>query len=153
MSVKIARLRGLERIRKLQEEMERVALEQALSAVAEVETALSRDKDAAADATTQARAALGAGDRREWLFADAQGEVARSSISQLNVLLHQREGGVAPAMESYLACRKLHEQAKVLLSSAQSEADTEELRKTRAEMDDWVLSRWARRAHAIVKDS
>jgi flagellar export protein FliJ len=153
MSANVARLRGLERIRSLQEEIERASLERAMGAVAEVEQALRDDSGAITEAKTRARAALGVGDRSEWLFADAQGEVARSSISRLGGLLRQREAAVAPAMEGYLACRKLHEQAKVLLANAEAEAKAAELRRTQMEMDEWVISRWSRRAERIVKDS
>ena len=153
MSRKIARLRGLERIRGLQEEMERATLEQAVGALVEVESALRHDGEALTDAREKSRAALGAGDRGEWLYADAQSEVARASISRLGALLAQRQAAVVPAMEGFLQCRKQHEQTKVLLGNARSEAALMGTRKTQAEMNEWGVSRWARRARAIVKDS
>ena len=146
MSAKIARLRGLERIRKIQEEMQRWELERVVTAVAEVETALRHRIEAAADALARSRAALGTGDRDEWLFADAQSQVTGSSIVGLRGLRRQRETSVAPAMNDYLECRKLHEQARVLLANAESDARAAEIRKTQAEIDAWVVSRWARGA-------
>ena len=144
MSAKLARRQGLARIRKLQEEMERAALERAAYAVAQVESALRLDEAAVADSGRMSRAALDSGDRFDWLLADAQGEVARANHSKLSTLLLQRQAEVVPARASFLLRRKEHEQARALAENALLEGTAAETRCAQAEADDWVLSRWER---------
>lgn len=144
MSTKVQRLQGLERIRRLQEEMERRALELAVAAVAEVETALREDAAAMLESRGSARAALRTGDRSEWLLADAQGEVARANIDKLGSLLSKREAVVPLAMARFLACRREHEQSKVLVKEARQVEAAEVARREQATADEWVMSRWNR---------
>jgi hypothetical protein len=127
-------MRGLQRIRELQA---------AMSAVAEVASALREDGEALSHSGAAGRAALGRGDRREWLLAEAQGEVARANMEKLKNLLARREAAVPPAMERFLSCRLEHEQTKVLAESAQQAADLEQAHREQAAADEWVQSRWS----------
>ncbi len=132
------------RIRKLQEELERGALELAVSAVAEVERAIKVDETALMESQVLSREALKDGDRGEWLLADAQGEVARANMDKLGVLLGQREAEVPVAMERFLARRREAEQVKVLVDEAGRVEDAEGARREQAAADEWVISRWNR---------
>ena len=144
MSAKLAKMRGLARIRKLQAEMERAAVTRALGAVAQVEATLRMDEQAVAESKRMSRAALGSGYRYEWLLADAQSEVAQAGLSRMGTLLQQRQVAAGAAMSDFLACRRQHEQAKALEAAAQREVALGVTRRDQAEADDWVLSRWSR---------
>jgi hypothetical protein len=146
MSAKLVRMRGLERIRRLQEEMELRELQAAMGAVAEVAVALDMDGASLVGARDAGRAALVRGDRGEWLLADAQGEVARANLEKLKVLRARREAAVPPAMARFMACRLEHEQAKSLAGEARAAELLEQARREQAAADEWALSR-----RAIVK--
>jgi len=136
-------MRGLERIRKVQEDMQRRELQAAMSAVAEVSSALKKDSEAVQNAGVVRRAALERGDRKEWLLAEAQSEVARANMEKLTPLLARREAAVPAAMARFLSCRLEHEQTKVLAEAAQREVAMDQARRDQAAADEWVLSRWS----------
>jgi hypothetical protein len=141
MSAKVARMRGLERIRRLQEEMERRELQAAMGAVAEVQAAIEMDGASLLGARDAGRAALVRGDRGEWLLADAQGEVARANIEKLKVLRARREAAVPAAMAKFMACRLEHEQAKSLALEARAIELLDLARREQAAADEWTLTR------------
>jgi hypothetical protein len=128
-------------IRRLNEELDRGALAAALAQVAEVEAALARQESALAESNVATRTALDAGERGEWLLADAQAEVAGWNRGRLRVLLRTREEAVAPAMEQFLESRREHEQVKQLVKDARQAARAEDDRKAQTAADDWFLSR------------
>jgi hypothetical protein len=140
------RLARLLAIRRLSEDMERRKLELALAAVAEVESALTQQETALAEAARAARAALGAGERGGWLLADAQREVAGWNRKRLGELRKTRAEAVGPAMERFVQSRQEHEQVKQLVEDARHAAGIEEDRKAQAAADDWFLSRKGREA-------
>jgi len=122
--------------------------------VAEVETALGVQDATLLEAKRLAHEALSAGDRGEWLMADAQSEVAGWNRGRLGVLLRARAVAVAPATEQFLNSRREHEQVKLLVEAAQLAAQAEEDRRVQAAADDWFLSRRIRLArHTIVNRS
>lgn len=138
------RLIRLRAVRQLIENVSRRDLQIALAAVAEVNTALHEQEAAHADAALSARTALAAADRGEWLFADAQAEVAGWNRQRLNVLLPERMSEVARAMENFLETRREHAQVRQLIEAARQAAKIEDDRKAQAITDDWYLSRRAR---------
>jgi Leu/Phe-tRNA-protein transferase len=146
VSGKARRLDRLLAIRRLGEDLDRGTLALALASVAEVEAALERQETTLADARLAARRALTAGDRGEWLMADAQTEVAGWNRGRLDVLLETRAVEVPPAMEKFLESRCEHEQVKQLVENAQQVEEIEEGRRAQAASDDWFLSRRMRRA-------
>jgi hypothetical protein len=135
----------------LSEELDRRTLELAVASVAEVETALASQQAALVDATQMARAALTAGNRGEWLLADAQHKAAGWNCVRLRGLLEARAAEVPPAMEKFLESRLEHEQVKQLVESAQQTRDAEEDRKTQAAADDWFLSKHVRSADEVER--
>jgi hypothetical protein len=136
------------------EELDRRTMALALAAVAEVETALGVQDATLLEAKRLAHEALSAGDRGEWLMADAQSEVAGWNRGRLGVLLRARAVAVAPATEQFLNSRREHEQVKLLVEAAQLAAQAEEDRRVQAAADDWFLSRRIRLArHTIVNRS
>lgn len=141
MSGRAGRLSRLLAIRRLNEDLDRRTLAQALALVAEVEGALARQDEAVAESTLATRAALSAGARGEWLMASAQGEVAGWNRGRLGVLLRARTESVAPAMAKFLECRREHEQVKQLVENARQGALVDEDHKAQAAADDWYLSR------------
>jgi hypothetical protein len=102
---------------------------------------MGTQEDALTEARVTARAALDAGDRNEWLLADAQGEVARWNRSKLKVLLSARAEVAGTAMEKFLESRLEHEQVKKLVEAAEQAGRIDEGRRSQAAADDWFLSR------------
>jgi len=135
------RLQRLLAIRRLNEDLGRRGLQLALASVAEVNAALARQKMAQLESNLAARAALNAGDRGEWLLADAQIEVAGWNRGRLNTLLQARASEVPPATAKFLETRLEHEQVKQLVEGGQRAAQTEEDRRAQAAADDWFLSK------------
>jgi hypothetical protein len=135
------RLERLLAIRRLNEELDRRTLALALAAVAEVETALARQAETQAEARLAAQAALAAGERGEWLLADAQSEVAGWNRRRLGGMLRTRTEAVAPAMDRFVESRRDLEQVKQLVENAQQAARAEQDRRAQAAADDWFLSR------------
>ncbi len=125
----------------------------ALAAVSEVETALLAQQASILNAQQAARVALSAGERGDWLMADAQSEVAGWNRGRLGVLHAARAVEVPPAVEQFMRSRQEHEQVKLLARGAQQAAQMEEDRKMQAATDDWFLSRRMRAARRIVNRS
>ena len=146
MRGKARRLDQLLAVRRLNEDLGRRVLAQALASVAEVEAALARQETTLADARLAARRAMTSGDRGEWLMADAQTEVAGWNRGWLGVLLETRAAEVPQAMEMFLESRREHEQVKQLVENAQQVEEIEEGRRVQASSDDWFLSRRMRTA-------
>ena len=146
MSGRQERLGRLLAIRRLNEELDRNTLAIALTRVAEVEAALAAQDASVAIARLAGHSALSAGDRGEWLLADAQKEVAGWNRGRLGVLLQARTEDVAPAMQRFVESRLEHEQVKQLVVDAQRVEATEEDRKAQAAADDWFLNKRARSA-------
>ena len=120
MRGKARRLDQLLAVRRLNEDLGRRVLAQALASVAEVEAALAR---------------------QETTLADAQTEVAGWNRGWLGVLLETRAAEVPQAMEMFLESRREHEQVKQLVENAQQVEEIEEGRRVQASSDDWFLSR------------
>jgi hypothetical protein len=145
MSERARRLERLSAIRRLGEELGRRTLQMALGAVAEVESAIDAQDASLVEAKVESRDALAAGDRGEWLMADAQGEVAGWNKGRLGYLLRERMSEVPPAMEAFLESRREHEQVKHLVDDARGAARVDEDRKAQAAADDWFAGRRGQR--------
>jgi len=141
VSGKAIRLRRLLAIRRLSEDVDRRALAQTLASVAEVEEAITRQGTVLVDVGRAAREALAAGDRAEWLLADAQREAAGWNRKRLGSLLASRAVAVPPAMEKFLHRRREHEQIKQLVRNMKQSEEIEDGRRQQLDSDDWFLSR------------
>jgi hypothetical protein len=141
MSGRAERLGRLLAIRRVSEDLDRSALGLALAALAEVELEMGAQENAQAEAKVTARAALDAGDRSEWLLADAQGEVAGWNRSKLKVLLVGRAEAAVTARAKFIESRREHEQVKALVAAAEQATRIDESRRSQAAADDWFLSR------------
>jgi len=150
LSEKARRLHRLLAIRRICEEVDRGTLAMALAAVAEVEMALRAQQLALLDARQATRAALSAGDRGDWLMADAQSEVAGWNRGRLGTLHEARAADVPPALEQFMNSRREHEQIKLLVRDAQQAEQIEDGRKLQAAADDWFLSRRIRAARRPI---
>jgi hypothetical protein len=146
VSAKAERLIRLLVIRRVAEDLDRRKMELAAAAVGEVETALGTQEATIVEAALVGRVALEAGERGDWLMADAQSEVAGWNRRRLGVLLATRSAEFVPAMEKLIESRREHEQVKLLVESARQAARGEEDRKAQAAADDWFLSRRVRTA-------
>jgi flagellar export protein FliJ len=138
------RLMRLVGVRRISEELARRDLGLAVAAVAEVDAALQGNAQNKSEAEHVARAALGAGERGEWLLADAQSEVAGWNRGRLEGLRAERLVAVGPARERFLESRREHEQGKVLVEGAREMERVEGERRAQAEADDWFLGKRVR---------
>jgi hypothetical protein len=141
MSDRTRRLTRLVGIRKIAEELDKRDLGLAVAAVVEVDSALRATQGSLVEAAQAARVALGAGERGEWVLADAQAEVAGWNRGRLGLLRAKRAVAVAPAKEKFLESRREHEQAKVLVEDAKQAERVDEDRRAQAASDDWFLGR------------
>jgi hypothetical protein len=141
LSDRAERLKRLLAIRLLTEELDRNALQIALSAVSDVETALATLDHAMTESKLIARAALAKGDRRDWMLADAQGEVAGWNLSKLKKLLAERTEVAESAKKKFIESRREQEQVKQLVKDAQQTARIQEVRRAQAAADDWFLGK------------
>ena len=144
MSRRAERLERLLAIRRLGEDLDRRTLKIALASVAEVEAGLEQQEAALLESRIAARSALSAGDRGEWLMADAQNEVAGWNRGRLRTLLCERSNGATAAMELFLKSRQEHEQVKQLVDDARQETRNDDDRRAQGATDDWFLSRRTR---------
>jgi hypothetical protein len=144
MSERTRRLERLLGIRHLVEDLDRRTLAIASAAVLEVKAALGAQAASLSEAGEAARVSLDGGDRREWLLADAQAEVARWNQASLKLLLQAREAVIPPAMERFLGSRQEHEQLQFLVGAARQAERLDEDHKTQTIADDWFLRRRTR---------
>ena len=151
MSDKTRRLMRLVGIRRIAEELDRRDLELAVAAVVEVDSALRATQGSLVEAAVAARTALGAGERGEWLLADAQTEVAGWNRGRLAVLRAKRAVAVAPAKEKFLESRREHEQVKLLVEGAKQAERVDEDRRAQMTSDDWFLGRRVREQRERAK--
>jgi hypothetical protein len=135
------RLGRLLAIRRLREDLDRHSLQLALDSLAEAESALSRQTLASAEARRESRTALIAGDRCEWLLAEASREVATWNKNRLNLLIRLRTVKVPDAMKQFLESRREHEQVKQLSDHAKEQTKLDTDRTAQVTTDDWILSR------------
>ena len=146
MSVREKRLRRLLAIRRIGEEQERRNLQSVLALVAEVDSVLGVQLQTKAAAGAASAKALHQGNRDEWLFAEAQIEVAGWNRGRLIPLHKSREAAVGPATADFLERRCEHEQVKRLIQDIQSQQQVADGRRAQAAADDWFLAKRARRA-------
>jgi hypothetical protein len=141
VSGRAKRLQRLAAIRMMTEELDLSALKVALTAVAEVESALTEQDNSVFESKANARIALLDGDRGEWMMADAQREVARWNCVKLERFLAVRKDTAGAAMAKFLESRCEHEQVKQLVEDARQAAQVEDARRSQTAADDWFLSK------------
>jgi hypothetical protein len=141
LSGRAERLQRLVAFRLLTEELDRSALQVALLAVLEVESAITELDKNVTESKMNARAALSEGNRPEWMMADAQKEVAGWNLSKLKSMLMVRVEGARIARERFLESRCEHEQVMQLIKDAHQAALLVEVRREQASADEWFLSK------------
>jgi hypothetical protein len=147
----MSRTTSLRRIAKLYgvvEEMHSVALRQATGMVHEAEGAIRMELRTAASAAGAGRMALSAGEREEWLFAHAEGEISTVRAKLFEGLKETRVEVELAARTEFLASRIKTEQIKQVVTQMAERAAIEEGRRTQAASDDrhagrraWLASR------------
>jgi len=145
MRVREKRLRRLLAFRRIGEEQKRRHLQSVLASVAEVDSALGAQRQTMEAAGETSATALRQGDRDEWLFAEAQIEVAGWNRTRLAPLRQTRQTAVGPATADFLERRCEHEQVKQLIKDIQSQQQVADDRSAQIADDDWFLAKRARR--------
>jgi hypothetical protein len=145
MGPRLARLKRIEDLYGMVEEVRSVALRQAAAKVYEVEEAISEQWGHARASANEGRLALLKGDRQQWLLAEAQREFGRIRRQQLEEVRVQREVVTDHAREEYGASRMKKEQIKSVVEQRETELELVAGRKTQSATDDRFLSRlrWA----------
>lgn len=143
MNRKPGKLERLLTIRQLQEEVGRCALQGLFASVTEVETSIETQREAFVEAGQQARDALTAGSREQWLMASARRGVSQSNKGRLSLLLDARRASLKPAMKQFLESRREREEVNLLVEDAKRDATTNEVRRLQAAADEWFLGRIA----------
>jgi hypothetical protein len=139
MTQRRQRLQRLLAIRRIGEDVERRRLQSALASLAEAETVLSDQRQATADASDAASSALRSANRGEWLFAEAQAEVAGWNRARLAPVLESRRAAIPPATAAFLQRRREAEQMQQLVENSLVHEQFIEDRKAQAAADDWFL--------------
>ena len=139
------RLRRLLAIRRIGEEQERRRLQAVLASVAEVDSALNVQQQTIVGSGEASATALRQGNLHEWLFTEAQIEVAGWNRARLAPVHQERQAAVGPATADFLERRREHEQVRQLIRDIRSEQQVADDRRTQAAADDWFLARRARR--------
>lgn len=139
------RLQRLLAIRRIGEEIERRNLQSALGSLAEAAIALSQQQSAIADAIDVASSALQSGNRSEWLFAEAQAEVAGWNRMRLAPVLESRRREIPPVRAAFLGRRREAEQMQQLVEDNRVKQQLEENRKAQAAVDEWFLAQRTRK--------
>jgi hypothetical protein len=139
------RLDRLLEVRRIAEDVERSHLLAAHTAVSVVEAARERQQQAIEGAAASSADALGRGHRNEWLFAEAQSEVAAGNRARLLPLLSARRAGIAPATAAYLEKRRELRQIQQLVAEGRERQRLSDGRRAQAAADDWFLARRLRK--------
>lgn len=141
MDPRLSKLKRIESLYGMVEEVHSLALRQATGQLHEAESAISEQWCHAHTTANEARLALLKGDREQWLLAEAQRELGRVRRQQLEVVRVQREVITDRAREEYGASRVKSEQIKSVVERRETEGDLVAGRKIQSATDDRFLSR------------
>lgn len=144
MTTRGKRLQRLLAIRRIGEELGRRRLQSVLASVMQAETALGVQRQTIESAAEASRCALQNGDRSEWLFSEAQSEVASWNRGRLMPILQSRHAEVEPAISTFLDRRLEHEQVQQLIKESKAQRQLIDDRRQQAFADNWFLTRRSR---------
>lgn len=131
------------------EEMHSTELQRATAAVHEAQQIIRAEQEVARSARIDGRGALLAGDRMNWMMAEAQQETVARRRQGLEQIRLEREELSEAARERYVASRLRREQMKRVFDDIAVRMEIEEGRRLQAASDDRFL---ARRRWTDVRD-
>ena len=138
---KIGALKRIVKLYGAVEQMHSVALRQASAAVTVVDHALATEEAMTVAARASGREALGSGDRGEWMFSEAQREMAGWRREKLTEVRETRLVVREEARVEFVGSRLKTEQMKQVVSGLIEKAKVDEGRRVQAAADDRFLAR------------
>lgn len=145
MNTRLRRLHRLLDVRRIAEDAARAELQAAHAAVHRVQATLAEQRQAIGSASESSSSALGSGDRMEWLFAEAQSEVAAGNCERLSPVLDARWAAIEPATEFFLKTRRDRRQMEQLIAGIGEAERGIAARKDQSACDDWFLAQRMRK--------
>lgn len=137
-------LRRLLRVRELEEEQHRLALETAMSELHQLQDALSRAGDRGRQGRGLVIASAHSGEIADRLAGLEESRIAGRQTELLSDRLDAAESEVAELRESFLATRVQRRQAEALIEETEARDAVEATRRGQQELDDWHRSRTSR---------
>lgn len=134
-------LKRLLRIRDLEQEQHRLALEAALSELRRLEAAMGSATERERRGRGELVASVRAGEREERHPALVETEIGQSHALVLAPRIRKAEAETARRRQAFLLKRLEHRQAETLIRETEAADEIEELRKGQQRLDEWYLSR------------
>jgi hypothetical protein len=141
MGLSLERLKRLQRIRGLQEQMARGELERANLALRAAEVAVGEQLLQRTAARRASRKALLEGDREEWHLGEAAREVSQWNLEKMEVERTKQAAAVEPARVVFMEARREEEQMKILRKKAELAKYADLKRAEQEAADEWYRSR------------
>jgi flagellar biosynthesis chaperone FliJ len=138
-------LRRLLRVRELEEEQSRVALESAIADLRCLEHALAANLDRDRRGRALLQASAHTGDLQDRLAAMEESKAAKRVAAVIESRRPQAEEQVEQLREQYLAKRVERRQAETLIEEAAAREAVDADRRTQMGLDDWFRNRMHRR--------
>ncbi len=121
--------------------MQAVELQAASSAVSQAENAIRVAQETGLEANRTGRAALGGGDREEWMRAEARQEIVGIRRERMEEVREAREAVRDEARTAFDESRVRAEQMGQVVRKMKEQAETEEARRMQGASDDRFLMR------------
>jgi hypothetical protein len=134
-------LKRLLRIRDLEQEQHRLALESALSELRRLEAALGSASERERRGRGELAASVRAGEQQERHPALVESEIGNSHARVLAPRIVRVEAETARRRQAFLLKRLELRQAETLIRETEAADEVEELRKGQQRLDEWYLSR------------
>jgi len=142
-------LKRLLRIRDLEQEQHRIALESALTELRTLEDALSAATERERSGRGQFSANVNAGESLARQSALVESLIGEQHILALGPALSRAEAEAARHRYAFLLKRVEHRQAETLIQESKDEDLVEDIRMSQQKLDDWFLAR----VHRIQKNA
>jgi len=141
MSTRSISLKKIEKLYGLIENMHAAALQEAASLLHEAEAAIVVQRHAMQNAQTDARGAMGRGDREGYAVAETGRAVGERRRNRLEALRMERERATEEVREVYRASHIQRGQMKTVVEATAAAEQVTASRRTQAMLDDRYLSR------------
>ncbi len=137
-------LKRLLRIRDLEQEQHRLALESALSELRRLEAAFGNASERERRGRGELAASVRAGEQEERHPAQVETEIGHSHALVLAPRIRKAEAETMRRRQAFLLKRIERRQAETLIRETEAADEIEELRKGQQRIDEWYLSRTIR---------
>lgn len=144
MSLTLARLRRLERVRRLEEEQRRQRFAAAAMRLRRAEECMERQREALGEIAEFGRAVLERGERGELMLAEGVGCAVQARSEGIVAERDERRAELEPEREAYVASRREREQTTRMAERAAELRRVERERRAERAADEWSAQEWFR---------